>query len=352
MSQIKQNRFFNKQTYLITGAALGVFLIASAYIIWQWLFALTVNTASKKVVLFIRTNQTIEQLYNDLQHKQLLGRPRGFKQVSSWFKLSTKIKPGRYEFDAPMSNLMLVNMLLKGRQKPFNIVFNYADNKEQIAAFFGKQLELDSLELLKLLNNATVTQSMGFDTLNIINVFVPNTYNFYWNTNALSLLNRMYDEYKQFWNAERRYKAQQLNLSLNDVCVLASIVQKETNKLDEMSLVAGVYLNRLKKGIPLQADPTILYFLNNKDIKRVLKVHTQTQSVYNTYLNAGLPPGPICVASPQAIDAVLNATAHKFLYFCAREDFSGYHNFAQTLSEHQKNARKYQRALNKLNILK
>ena len=181
-------------------------------------------------------------------------------------------------------------------------------------------------------------------------MFIPNTYNFFWNTDAQKLLGRMKREYEKFWNKDRSTLSLVDNLTPTEVSILASIVQKESMHNDEMPVIAGVYINRLRKGIPLQADPTILYMIGDTSIRRVRSALTEIVSPFNTYLNTGLPPAPICVPSIQAIDAVLNYAKHNYYYFCAREDFSGYHNFACGMNAHQKNAIKYQRALNRAGI--
>jgi UPF0755 protein len=241
-------------------------------------------------------------------------------------------------------------MMASGRQTPLDITFKYADREEDLVRFWSSQLEADSNELHRLLKDTSLFEDIGLDTLNSISVFIPNTYNFYWNTPAEDLLLRMKKEYKAFWNDERKNKAAALALSPQQVSILASIVQKETYQKAEMPVVAGVYYNRLQKGMPFQADPTILFVLNDKSVKRVSGAMLQIESPYNTYKYSGLIPGPICIPSPQAIDAVLNLQKHKFIYFCAKEDFSGFHNFAATFSQHQVNARKYQRELNRRGI--
>ena len=179
---------------------------------------------------------------------------------------------------------------------------------------------------------------------------IPNTYEFNWNTSADEFFARMAKEYKTFWNDERQQKAQNAGMTQTEVSILSSIVQQETYKIDEMPEVAGVYINRLKKGMRLQADPTVIYAVGDFTLKRVLKKHLETDSPYNTYLYAGLPPGPICIPWPKTLDAVLNYKKHQYMYFCAKEDFSGYHNFAKTLNEHEKNATRYRNALNKRKI--
>lgn len=350
MYKITAQKLFSKKTATVFVIFTLFGLLITGYITWQWLFKKSVNVKGQKLVLYIKSNDSFNDVFNKLNQKKILQNPWGFKQIASWLNLPQKLHAGRYVIDKPISNTELINMLLKGRQQPFNIVFNYAARKEEIAGFFGNKLESDSLSIINLLNDTALIHSLGFNTNTIIGLFVPNTYNFYWNTSSVELLNRMYKEYHTFWNADRQYKAKQAGLSVNDVITLASIVQKETNKIDEMPVVAGVYINRLNKGIPLQADPTILYFIADKNIKRVTSVYYNKPSAYNTYLNKGLPPGPICTPSAVVIDAVLNFTKHNYYYFCARDDFSGYHAFAKNLNQHNVNARKYQKALNKAGI--
>jgi UPF0755 protein len=197
------------------------------------------------------------------------------------------------------------------------------------------------------MNDSSTLNAAKMDSNNIINLFVPNTYNVYWNISGKKLVERMQKEYNSFWNSSRTTKCILMKMTPQEVTILASIVMSETNQPNEMPTVARTYMNRMKIGMPLQADPTVLFALNDTSIKRVLSIHTAFQSPYNTYLNIGLPPGPICLASPTAIDAVLNAPMNDYLYFCAKEDLSGYHNFANTFAQHQVNARKYQRELNR-----
>ncbi|HWL00047.1 MAG TPA: endolytic transglycosylase MltG, partial [Parapedobacter sp.] len=190
----------------------------------------------------------------------------------------------------------------------------------------------------------------GFDSANFLSMFVPNTYELYWNTTTEQFADRMHNEYEKFWNDERRQKAETINLNPQEVAVLASIVKGEALHTDEMPAIAGLYLNRLRKGMLLQADPTVIFANNDFTIRRVLYRHLRTDSPYNTYLYRGLPPGPIMMPSIAAIDAVLNYQQHDYIYMCAKDDFSGYHNFAVTQAEHNINARKFQQALNERNI--
>jgi UPF0755 protein len=293
----------------------------------------------------VSSRKDMDEFLGKLEYSNYLNNFVSFKRLANWVQLENKMKPGRYQLKKGMSNFDILKLLMQGRQVPIDLVFKSAERIENVCGFFGRKLEPDSLSFLDLLKDTSIIHPMGFDTNTIIAMFIPNTYNFYWNTHRLAFLNRMHAEYKKFWNAQRLSKALQMHLSKNEISTLASIVQKESNKSDEMPIIAGVYLNRLKLGMPLQADPTVIFAWHDPSIRRVLSVHTALESPYNTYMVKGLPPGPICAPSIQAIDAVLNYAEHNYIYFCAREDFSGYHSFATTFAQHQVNARRYQRSM-------
>ncbi|OYU96528.1 MAG: aminodeoxychorismate lyase [Bacteroidetes bacterium B1(2017)] len=353
-----QNRFFNPhfkagknaRTFL---AITGVLLALAAYKIYSDVFAENVSlkyATNGKIYLKVHSGTDIVQLYNEIEHGYYLQNFESFKRLSKLVNLDKKLKAGRYLLKPGMSNYELLKVLVNGRQEPLNVVFKYAERVEDLSGFFANQLETDSTTLLNLIKDTDVITKLGFDSNTIISLFIPNTYNFYWNTSSYALLERMNKEYKAFWTADRLSKCISLGLTQQQVSTLASIVQKESNKGDEMPVIAGVYLNRLRKEMPLQADPTIIYAWHDNSIRRVTNIHTSIISPYNTYSNTGLPPGPICAPSIQAIDAVLNFKEHTFIYFCAKEDFSGYHSFATSFEQHQQNARRYQRALNAKNI--
>jgi UPF0755 protein len=216
----------------------------------------------------------------------------------------------------------------------------------------SKKLEADSLSMTKLLDSTEFVQAYGFTPDNVYTLFIPNSYEFYWNTDAKTFFTKMFENYQQFWNEERLAKAKKLNLSPAEVSVLASIVDSEALVDREMPIIAGLYLNRLRRGIKLEADPTVIFANKDFSIRRVLNKHLRKESPYNTYIHTGLPPGPITMPSIAAIDAVLNAKNHNYIYMCAKEDFSGTHNFASNLSEHLANAKRFQQALNDRNIKK
>lgn len=264
-----------------------------------------------------------------------------------------KIRPGRYKIVKGMSNHKLLNMLQSGTQDPVQFSFNNIRTKERLAAVIGKYLEPDSLKMIALFNSDSITAKYGLTPETIITLFVPNTYELYWNLSAEDLLNRMKKESDTFWSKKNRQsKADSMGYTREQVFTLASIVNQETNYVPEMPTIAGVYLNRLKKGMLLQADPTVKFAVGDASIRRVLNKHLSFDSPYNTYRYKGLPPGPIAIPSIPAIDAVLNSKNTTYLYFCAKADFSGVHAFASTETEHNRNAQAYRQALNKRNIKK
>jgi len=251
-----------------------------------------------------------------------------------------------------MTNDKLIKLLRSGDQIPVKVIFNNIRDIYQLAGIISQQIEADSISLITEFTNQEVINSMGLSLETISTIFIPDTYEFYWNTSAVGLVKRMYEEYLNFWNANRIYKAEKLGMSIPEVVTLASIVEKESNKSNEKPMIAGVYINRLDKGWRLQADPTLIFALGDYSIKRVLNAHKDFDSPYNTYKYRGLPPGPICIPSISSIDAVLNNQNDGYLYFCAKDDLSGYHVFAKTNVQHNSNARKYQKALDNMKIYK
>ncbi len=301
---------------------------------------------------YIYSNYNYNDVKNNLIKNNIIINENSFDWVAEKKHYKKNIKPGRYLIKNNISNNELINLLRSGKQKPVKVTFNNIRTLEQLAGKISKNLECDSIEIIEKLKSHETIQKYGFNKYTIISMFIPNTYEFYWNTNADKFISRMAKEYKKFWTSERKQKARNIKLSQSQVSTLASIVEQETHKNDEKPTVAGVYINRLNRGIPLQADPTIIYAVGDFSIKRVLNKHLKIKSPYNTYLNKGLPPGPICIPSISSIDAVLNYKKHNYIFFCAKEDFSGYHNFARTLAEHNANARRYQQALKRLKIFK
>jgi UPF0755 protein len=262
------------------------------------------------------------------------------------------VKAGKYLIDDGMSYPGLINLLRSGNQTPVNVTFSIIRTKNDLAGRVGSQIEADSASILAFLEEPSNYSADGFNKETIISVFIPNTYEFFWNTTPEGFYQRMLKEHKKFWNDQRISLAKEKGLNPIEVSILASIIDDEVVKGDEKPRIAGVYLNRLKRGIPLQACPTIKFALNDFTITRVLYKHLVIDSPYNTYKHQGFPPGPIGCPTIQGIDAVLNAEKHDYIYFAAKADFSGYHNFSRTLSEHNRYAAAYQRELNKRKIFK
>ena len=309
------------------------------------------HSSKKEHVFYIHTGDTYSKVLKSLKYQHIIKDMESFKLVSSKLKYEESIKPGRYLIDNNTGNLQLVRKLRAGAQDPVKITFNNIQNKEQLAKRIAAQIEATETELLTEFNNQQFLDSLQLTEDNFPTIFLANTYEFYWNTSSKQFISRMLKEYNKFWTEKRKAKAQAIGLTPTEVIILASIVQKESTKYDEYPIISGVYLNRLKIGMPLQADPTVLHALKKLGIsRRVLHADLKIQSPYNTYTNKGLPPGPICLPELKSIDETLNAEEHNYLYFCAREDFSGYSNFAESWEQHLENARKYQKALNERNI--
>ena len=260
------------------------------------------------------------------------------------------IRTGRYAIAPGQSTIKVFRNLKNGHQEAEMLTIPESKTMDRLAGVLSKKLMLDSLMLANSLTDNDFCGRWGYDTATIASLFVPNTYEVYWNISLDGLMERMQKEHDRFWNGERTAKATSIGLTPNEVCTMASIIDEETANNSEKPMIAGMYLNRLKEGMPLQADPTIKFAMKRFDLKRIYHDMLFFDSPYNTYRNVGLPPGPIKVASIQGIDAVLNRVNHDYLYMCAKEDFSGTHNFAKTYNEHLKNAAKYSKALNERGI--
>ncbi len=338
---------------LIVGSSLLLIALTVGYNYYQKIYEPNVVSDIEKTrYLYIPTNSNIDSVIVILKKKNYLSNTKSFIWLAEKKNYAAHIYPGRYLLTKGMNNNDLINLLRKGEQKPLKLIFNNIRTVEELAGCVGKQIEADSSEIIKLMLNNDYVKDLGFNKNTFSCIFIPNTYEFWWNTSAKAFINRMYKEYLKFWNPKRLEQAKNNNLSPQEVITIASIVDEETWKNDEMPRIAGVYINRLQRRIPLQADPTIKFAVGDFSIKRVLTKHLKVESPYNTYKHYGLPPGPISIPSIAAIDAVLNYEHHKYLYFCAKDDFSGYHNFAKNLNEHNRNARAYRRALNKKRIWK
>jgi UPF0755 protein len=297
----------------------------------------------EKHYLYIPTGADYQTVLDSLERPDLLRDVAFFKLIAERKNYPNKVKPGRYKLESSLNANALVNKLRSGNQDPINVTFNNKRFASEIVSDVSSKLELDSFRLYDMMANEEIMESYGFDRRNFTSMFLPDTYQFFWNTSEEEFLDRMKKQYDQFWTEDRKAKAKDINLSIQEVSVLASIVQMETNKRDEQAKVAGLYINRLKKGILLQADPTVKFALGNFGLTRILFRHLEYDSPYNTYKYAGLPPGPICMPDKITIDHVLNYERHNYIYMCAKDDGSGYHAFARNLREHNRNAAAYHR---------
>lgn len=342
----KKNKLF-----LILIISFSVLAISLSFYFYQVFFSPnTLLESEQSYTLKIPSNSIFKQVSNQLYEDHVINDVVSFSFVSKVLGYQDAVKPGLYVISPKMTNLELVRLLRSGSQSPVRITFNNVRTKEDLAEKITQNLEIDESQFLNLIEDSVYIRKFDFDEETIMSMFIPNTYEVWWNTSPESLFDRMYKEYQSFWNSERKSKAEAIGLSPTEVSTLASIVQSESQKADERPKIAGVYLNRLRLNIPLQADPTLVFALGDFSLKRVLNVHKEIESPYNTYKYAGLPPGPINLPDINSLEAVLNPEDHQYLYFCAKEDFSGYHTFATSLAQHNINARRYQAALNAAKI--
>jgi len=341
-----------KKTILIVMAVIFLVSLGLAYYAFNIIKSPNVKDCTGDITLEIPRGSEYEDLLNILDRDSLLRNQNTFKKLASYMNLPNHVYPGKYLIPCGISNQNLIRRLRGRQQIPINVTFNNVRTLEELSGKVSQYVEFDSLSLLTLLKDSSYLATKGFTTENINTLFLPNTYQMYWGLTPENFIDRMMKEYKKFWNSDRIAQADSLGLSSLEVITLASIVEEETSKDDEKDEIAGVYLNRLEQGWKLQADPTVKMAVGDFTIRRVLNRHLKTDSPYNTYMYEGLPPGPIRMPSQKSIEAVLNPADHNYMFFCAKDDFSGYHAFARTNREHMKNARNFQKALNKKKIYK
>lgn len=340
-----------KKILLVAMIAGSVLAISMTFYFYQVFFSPnTLVDRDQPYLLKIPTNSVFKNVVDKLYKDKVINDALSFGFVAKTLGYQEAVKPGLYKIDPKMNNLQLVRLLRSGAQVPVKITFNNVRTKEDLAEKITANLEVTQEEFLGLLQDSVYIRKFDFEEETIMSMFIPNTYELWWNTSAEGLFDRMYREYQSFWTEERKQKAQRLGLTQKEVSTLASIVQAESQKSDERPKIAGVYLNRMKIGMALQADPTLVYATGDFTLKRILNIHKEIESPYNTYKYTGLPPGPINLPDINSLNAVLNAEEHQYMYFCAKEDFSGYHAFAVTYNEHINNARRYQAALNAAKI--
>lgn len=344
------NKRFSLHHWLwLTGMALSLILLACGFWCYRTIWSSNFHIA-KPVYIYIDEQKDWNKLCQQLCDSAGCLHINNFKILAGWMHYTDHLRTGRYEVRPGMSNIELIRALRSGQQSAIRFTFNSMRTIEEFAEKADQQLMLDGNQILHYLNDSLWCDSIGFDNQTIIAMLIPNTYELYWNISPEAFMQRMKKEYDAFWNESRRAKATEIGLTPIEVSTLASIVEEESAVVDEYPIIAGLYINRLKRGMPLQADPTVKYASGNFALQRILNIHLEIDSPYNTYKHEGLPPGPIRIPSTQGLNAVLNYRQHNYLYMCAKEDFSGRHNFAATLSEHNRNADRYRAELNKRKI--
>jgi UPF0755 protein len=330
-----------KKLVLLLIILILLFAAESAYLI----FGPGTAFKSSKYDLYIHTGMNYEDLDSMLRKDHVITHPSVFNWLANRVSFPTAVKAGKFEIREGMNLLNILKMLRNGRQSPVNLVITKLRTREDLANLVGKRLECDSAAFMSFMNNTDSLRLSGLDTNTVMTMVFPNTYTYYWNTTPSRIFRKMEVAAQAFWTPERLQAAADHHLNRVTAYILASIVEEETTRKEDKPRIASVYLNRISSGMRLSADPTVKFALRRFDLKRVYEKYLLVESPYNTYLNAGLPPGPICTPSMESMEAVLNAPETKYFYFVAKPDFSGYSNFAETFSEHMKNAKEYQKAL-------
>ena len=321
-------------------------VLTGLYAAWQ-VFGPVVNAPADKY-FYIKTGSSYKDVTASLKDQHIIGSTFFFDKLAKQAKYDQKVRAGRYEITDGMSVYKLVKMLKAGRQSPVKLVINKLRTKEDLAQKIGSMFECSEADALEFLYSNDSLRKYGLDTNTAMTAVIPNTYLINWNNSFPKLFGRLKSEEEKFWTTERKEKAAAKNLTPEEVYTMASIVEEETNKLKDKGLIASVYINRISKGMKLEADPTVKYAMRDFGLKRILFGHLKYPSPYNTYQNTGLPPGPICTPGTETINAVLDAPKTDFIFFVAKPSFDGYSNFAATYEEHLKFAKEYQLALDEL----
>jgi len=326
------------------GGGIGAFLFLGIVVVILLFFIPNGEGNFRKLI--ITEDSTFETVMQDIQESGQVKSFFTFRIAAQILDFKGNIKKGKYTFKENESNFSLIKMLRRGQHVPVRFTFNNIRTKEQLVKKLDGKFLFERNELENLLDNRTFLSTFGLTPETTISIFIPNTYELYYDITAEQFFSSMYKQYNRFWNEKRDQQAQKIGLSRSQVVTLASIVEEENFKEVEKGLIAGLYINRLIKGMKLQADPTVKFALQDFRITRITEEHLMTDSPYNTYLYTGLPPGPIRIPATSTVDSVLNYRHHDYIYMCAKEDFSGRHSFAKTYNEHLKNAAKYHQALN------
>lgn len=350
MSITNRNKRIGKWPMIIMGA-IALIVIVVAIGGYRLIYKPVIDLGDKKQAsLFIPVGATLDDLCQLLEMDGYLTDRDNLKLTAQLMSATTSIKRGHYRLQNGMTARQLINLIRSGNQSAVRVTFNNCRTLAQVAGKAARNLEADSLEILGAMQNTALMEKYGFNEQTILAMYLPNSYDLFWTSTGNDWVERMNYEYKKFWNEKRMHKADSLGLTPVQVVTLASIVEEETNKTSDYPIIAGLYLNRLRKGMLLQACPTLKYCKGDFTIRRVLNTDKDIDHPYNTYKYKGLPPGPIRIASGTSIDAVLNADKNDYLFMCARPDYSGLHNFARTAAQHAKNAREYQDWLNRQKI--
>lgn len=323
-------------------------VIAGVVVFCAWKFFGPALHAPEGNFFYIHTGSGYDQVKNDLKKNKFINGDFWFDKVAKYSGYNKTVKPGKYKINEGMSIVNLVKMLRAGKQVPVNLVITKLRTREDLAKKITNNFESDSADIIDFLNSNDSLMQFNVDTNTLMTMVIPNTYTFTWNTTPQNILKKLADEEEKFWNENRLKDAGRLHLTPKEVYTLASIVEEETNKQEDKGKIASVYVNRLRKGMRLAADPTIKFAMKNFGLKRIYHKYLVFPSPYNTYLNAGLPPGPICTPSIKTIDAVLEMPETNYIFFVARSDFSGFSDFASTYQEHLIYAKSYQQALDSL----
>ena len=323
-------------------------MLTGAYAAWQ-VFGPTVSAPQSKY-FYIKTGETYSGVRQSLLDEKIIRNTTFFDLVSKQLKYPSLVKAGRYQVNNGSSLFSLLRMLRSGNQSPVNLVINKLRLKEDLAQKIAANFECDSASVMEVLTDEETLKKYDVNSNTLMTIVIPNTYSMLWNSSAKKIIDKLYNEKEKFWNKERLAMAKAMNFTPVQVYNMASIVEEETNKEADKGLIASVYVNRMNTGMKLQADPTVKYAMKNFGLKRILLKHLSYDSPFNTYQNAGLPPGPICTPSTKTIDAVLNAPQTNYIYFVAKPDWSGLSNFCQSYTEHMVNAKNYQHFLDSVNI--
>lgn len=346
MEQLKKRN--RKRIFIWIASITLLLMVAIAAFLYSLVFKPIELT--EEVYIYIDEERDYETVVDQLKEKVELPNEDVFRLLADRMNYPNMVKTGRYAIEDGMTMPDLIRALRSGSQVPINLTFNNIRTMENLAGRLSSQLMADSISILDVLNDTSVAAKYGFNEQTFGSMFIPNTYEVYWDTNVESLIERMKREYDSFWNTERRAKAEKLGLTPLEVTTLASIVEEEATYADEYPIVAGLYINRLNRGMRLEADPTVKFAVGDATLRRILFKHLEVESPYNTYKIDGLPPGPIRIPSTSAINATLSPAQHNYIFMCAKDDLSGRHNFAVTHAEHARNARAYQKALNERGI--